>query len=152
MVEMIKDRKGSAVLEGRRDILSNLIRASMENSVPQKGFDFTHRELLGNIFIFLFAGELFRFRYLRITLSCSRGHETTASVLSFAIALLAVHQDEQEELYKHIRSVVPDGRLPVCRRSCHDICSLYSIRPIKMFHNSLGFSRSSTRHCDFSLQ
>ena len=31
------------------------------------------------------------------------------------MALLATHQDEQEELYKHVRSVVPDGRLPVCR-------------------------------------
>ena len=152
MVKMINGRKESAVLEGRRDILSNLIRASMEESVPQKEFDFTHRDLLGNIFVFLFAGELFRLRYLRFPLSCSRGHETTASVLSFAIALLAIHQDEQKELYKHIRSVVPDGRLPVCRSSCHDICSLYPIRPIKMFHNSLGFSRSSTRHCAFSLQ
>jgi cytochrome P450 len=37
--------------------------------------------------------------------------------LSYAVALLAVHQEEQEELYKHIRSVVPDGRLPVRRRN-----------------------------------
>ena len=35
------------------------------------------------------------------------------------MALLATHQDEQEELYKHIRSVVPDGRLPVCRGNFH---------------------------------
>ena len=31
------------------------------------------------------------------------------------MALLATHQEEQEELYRHVRSVVPDGRLPVCR-------------------------------------
>jgi len=57
-------------------------------------------------------------------LSCVQGHETTASVLSFTIALLATHQEEQEELYKHVRSVIPDGRLPVRRSSCHGICSL----------------------------
>jgi len=75
--------------------MSNLIRASMEQSIPRKDFNFTHRDLLGNIFVFLFAG-----------------HETTASALSFAIALLATHPEEQEELYQHVRSVVPEGRLP----------------------------------------
>ncbi len=40
------------------------------------------------------------------------------------MALLATHQEEQEELYKHVRSVVPDGRLPVRRGSYHGICSL----------------------------
>ena len=118
MLEMIEDRKTSAVLEERRDLMSNLIRASMEKNGLQKDFDFTHRDLLGNIFIFLVAGKLFRLRYLRLfALNYGKGHETTASVLSSAIALLATHQEEQEELHKHIRSVVPDGRLPVCRGS-----------------------------------
>jgi cytochrome P450 len=36
------------------------------------------------------------------------------------MALLATHQEEQEELYKHVRSVVPDGRLPVRRGSSHN--------------------------------
>jgi len=57
-------------------------------------------------------------------LSCGQGHETTASVLSFAIALLATHKEEQEELYKHVRSVVPEGRLPVRRDHCYDIYPL----------------------------
>ena len=59
MLEMIEDRRGSAVLEERRDLMSNLIRASMEKTVPQKDFDFTPRDLLGNIFIFLVAGKVF---------------------------------------------------------------------------------------------
>jgi len=63
MIEMIEDRKESAGLEDRRDLLSNLIRASMEEDVTQKDFGFTHRDLLGNIFVFLFAGRLFRFGY-----------------------------------------------------------------------------------------
>jgi len=85
-------------------------------------------------------------------LSNDQGHETTASVLSFAIGLLATHQEEQQELYEHVRSVVPDGRLPVRQGSCHGLCSLYSIRRIKTFRNSRGFSRSSMRHYAFSLQ
>jgi len=59
MLEMIEDRKGSAVLEERRDLLSNLIRASMEKSDSEKDFEFTHRDLLGNMFIFMLAGKLF---------------------------------------------------------------------------------------------
>ena len=58
MLEMIEERKGSAVLEERRDLLSNLVRASLENGDPQKDLEFTHRDLLGNIFLFLIAGEL----------------------------------------------------------------------------------------------
>ena len=54
-----------------------------------------------------------------LQLNCGEGHDTTASILSFAVALLATHQEEQEELYGHIRSVVPDGRLPVRRDSNH---------------------------------
>ena len=59
MLEMIEDRKGSAVLEERRDLLSNLIRASMAKGDSPGDSGFTHRDLLGNIFVFLLAGELF---------------------------------------------------------------------------------------------
>jgi cytochrome P450 len=40
------------------------------------------------------------------------GHETTAHTLCFTFALLALYPDEQEKLYKHILSVLPDGRFP----------------------------------------
>lgn len=39
--------------------------------------------------------------------------QTTAHTLGFAFGLLALHPDEQEKLYQHILSVLPDGRLPV---------------------------------------
>jgi len=58
MLEMIEERKGSAAVEERRDLLSNLIQASSQNNESQKDFEFTHRDLLGNIFIFLLAGKL----------------------------------------------------------------------------------------------
>jgi hypothetical protein len=151
MLEMIEERKGSAVLEERRDLLSNLIRASLEKNDSPNDFEFTHRDLLGNIFILLIGGKLLASSTLNVSLSRDRGQESTASALSFAIALLATHQEEQEELYKHVRSVVPDGRLPVCRGCYHDICSLYPVRPITTFRGSLGFLRSSMRHYGFSL-
>ena len=67
MLEMIEDRKGSAFLEERRDLMSNLIRASMEKIDPQKDIEFTQSDLLGNIFIFLIAGKLFHLRYISFT-------------------------------------------------------------------------------------
>jgi cytochrome P450 len=58
MLEMIEERKSSAVLEERRDLLSNLVRASLEKNDSPKDFEFTHRDLLGNIFMILIAGKL----------------------------------------------------------------------------------------------
>jgi hypothetical protein len=31
--------------------------------------------------------------------------------------MLAVHQEEQEELYKHIHDILPDGRPPVSAKA-----------------------------------
>jgi len=73
MLEMIEDRKASAVLEERRDLLSNLIRASMEKSDSPGDSGFTHRDLLGNIFVFMVAGELFALSSPDVSIElCSR--------------------------------------------------------------------------------
>jgi cytochrome P450 len=39
--------------------------------------------------------------------------QTTGHTLAFALANLALHQDEQEVLLNHVQSVLPDGSLPV---------------------------------------
>jgi hypothetical protein len=152
MLEMIEDRKGFCGLRGETGLTVQFDSSLNGEERFSKGLRVHTSRLAWEHFYLSVAGKPFASSTLDFPLSCGRGHETTASVLSFAIALLATHQEEQEELYKHVRSVVPDGRLPVRRGSCHDICSLYPIRPIKMFHDSLGFSRSSTRHYAFSLQ
>ena len=41
------------------------------------------------------------------------GLQTTAHTLCFALGLLALHQDEQQRLFKHIESVIPEGKTPV---------------------------------------
>jgi len=58
MLEMVEERKGCAAIEERQDLLSNLIRASLDKNNSRKDFEFTHRDLLGNIFVFLVVGKL----------------------------------------------------------------------------------------------
>ncbi|OBZ67577.1 hypothetical protein A0H81_12404 [Grifola frondosa] len=93
MVEMVQARKTGEKKEERYDLFSNLLDANEEESEGQAKL--SDGELIGNIFIFLIAG-----------------HETTAHTLAFTFALLALYPDEQEILYRHIKSVLPDGRRP----------------------------------------
>ncbi|KAL2919019.1 hypothetical protein HK105_201289 [Polyrhizophydium stewartii] len=51
----------------------------------------TEQELVGNMFIFLFAG-----------------HETTADALNFSLALLAINQNAQQRLYDEVKTVIGD--------------------------------------------
>jgi len=79
MLELIEERKSSAALEERRDLLSNLIRVSLEKNDSPKDFEFTHHDLLGNIFIFLVAGKLLASQYYTLEIfielwSRSRNH------------------------------------------------------------------------------
>lgn len=86
MEEMVRQRQEEGQ-GNNHDLFSNLIEANQaEDDGAQK---LTEQELIGNIFIFLVAG-----------------HETTAHSLTFAFALLALHPEEQENLYQHVLSVL----------------------------------------------
>ncbi|GAD94779.1 conserved hypothetical protein [Paecilomyces variotii No. 5] len=63
-------------------------RQAMQNKRP----GLSDEEVLGNVYIFSIAG-----------------HETTATTLRFALVLLALHQDIQDELYDEISRVLSDG-------------------------------------------
>ncbi|GBE81403.1 hypothetical protein SCP_0311320 [Sparassis crispa] len=93
MVEMIRARKTSEKEEERYDLFSSLLDANEDELDGQTKL--SDSETIGNIFIFLIAG-----------------HETTAHTLAYAFIMLALYQDEQEILYQHIKSVLPDGRIP----------------------------------------
>nr|BAL05196.1 cytochrome P450 [Phanerodontia chrysosporium] len=93
MLEMIQARRSSEKKEERYDLFSNLLDASEDESDGQARL--ADEELLGNIFIFLLAG-----------------HETTAHTLAFTFGLLALYPEQQDKLYKHIKHVIPDGRIP----------------------------------------
>ncbi|KAG2144406.1 cytochrome P450 [Suillus bovinus] len=94
LTEMIHERQVSQQ-EYHHDLLSSLLSANDDDNLSKDEVKLSDSELIGNIFIFLVAG-----------------HETTAHTLSFAFALLALHPDKQEEMYQHIKRVLPDGRIP----------------------------------------
>ncbi|KAJ3568392.1 hypothetical protein NP233_g5745 [Leucocoprinus birnbaumii] len=91
MGEMIVERRHQDLQE-KHDLLSDLLRAeSGENSEES----LSDQEILGNMFFLLVAGQ-----------------DTTAHTLTCVLALLAIYQDEQDKLFHHIKTVIPDGRVP----------------------------------------
>jgi len=93
MTEMIERRRNSEKKQERYDLFSSLLDANDDES--DGTIKLSDSELMGNIFVYLIAG-----------------HETTAHTLAFTFIMLALYQDEQEILYQHIQSVVPEDRIP----------------------------------------
>ncbi|PCH40705.1 cytochrome P450 [Wolfiporia cocos MD-104 SS10] len=96
MEEMIQSRRSGESLGGN-DLITCLLKAN-DDGVSKGAAHLSDSEVMGNIFAFLVAGAIPNF--------------TTAHSLAFALILLALHQDEQRALYQHIKSVLPDGRVP----------------------------------------
>ncbi|CEL53246.1 hypothetical protein RSOLAG1IB_06212 [Rhizoctonia solani AG-1 IB] len=86
--EMISSRRadntpgGQTKFEGQHDLFNQLIVAHDDSN------RLSEEELLGNVFLFLFAG-----------------HETTAHSLSFALGLLALYPDEQRKAFEQIQGL-----------------------------------------------
>ncbi|KAG8709982.1 hypothetical protein FRC09_000369 [Ceratobasidium sp. 395] len=70
------------------DLFSVLLAASDEDA-KQEGKGLTDDEVIGNTFFLMFAG-----------------HETSANTLAFALGMLAVHSDVQQEVYNEIKQVM----------------------------------------------
>ncbi|CCM03425.1 uncharacterized protein FIBRA_05556 [Fibroporia radiculosa] len=83
--------------ESGRDIFSLLVRANELNARSAQDWKMmlTDNELISNVFLLLFAG-----------------HETTAHTLAATFALLAVHQDVQDDIHRQIIDVVGPDRDP----------------------------------------
>ncbi|KAL4876526.1 cytochrome P450 [Aspergillus karnatakaensis] len=83
--------------EGKHNLLERLVRSRREgqdqeaggNSTGKRNPGLTDAEVLGNVYIFSLAG-----------------HETTATTLRFALVLLALHGDVQEEMGAEIQNVL----------------------------------------------
>lgn len=82
-------RKGEAVDE---NLLTALITAQEEVD-PKAGRKMRDEEVMGNLFIFLFAG-----------------HETTANTTHYALLLLALNQDIQAQLHAEIDSITASAK------------------------------------------
>lgn len=87
----------------RHDVFSMLVHANEEEG-GKLPLDDT--ELIGNVFILLFAG-----------------HETTAHTLAATLGLLALHQDIQEDILQHILDIVGPTREP----TFEDYDALYKV-------------------------
>nr|BAL05101.1 cytochrome P450 [Phanerodontia chrysosporium] len=88
MRELIEKRRAEMAQKApeRTDILSAMIKSSESEGK----FSMDDSELVGNTFLLL-----------------SAGHDTVAHTLDAAFALLALHQDFQEEVYQELLEVMP---------------------------------------------
>lgn len=60
--------------------------------------------------------------------------QTTAHTLCFTFGMLALYQDEQDKLYEHIKSVIPDGSIPVSAlRVCIGLIQLHLTTRLRMY-------------------
>ncbi|KLO08417.1 cytochrome P450 [Schizopora paradoxa] len=111
--ELIDERRTSEKEETRFDLFSNLLAANDQWGDESSNSKLSNEELIGNVFILLLAG-----------------HETSANILSFALGLLALHPGEQDDLYQHIVSILPDGRNPAIEDMnllTHNLAVIYEI-------------------------
>jgi cytochrome P450 len=102
-----------------------MIKANYESSPGDSktetspGATLTKREILGNAFIFLFAG-----------------HETTANSIHYSIVLLAMHLAKQRHLQSDIDSIV--GSKPTSQWSYYDdMPRLFNTMPGAVIHEEL---------------
>ncbi|OAX31726.1 cytochrome P450, partial [Rhizopogon vinicolor AM-OR11-026] len=95
LTEMIQERKRSQLKADNEDLFTSLLAANDDENLLKDEVKLNDSELIGNIYMLMVAG-----------------HETTGHSLAFALALLALYPDKQEELYQHIKRVLPDGRIP----------------------------------------
>lgn len=75
---------------GTGNLITSLIRSSQESKGHSRGLD--EKEVLGNVFIYSFAG-----------------HETTAAALTYSLLMLAAHPEYQSWLREEIDAVIGDG-------------------------------------------
>ncbi|KAL5342476.1 cytochrome P450 [Aspergillus crustosus] len=84
-------RKAEMSGEDTHNLLERLVRSrrEKEEEASKSNPGLTDAEVLGNVYIFSLAG-----------------HETTATTLRFALVLLALHQDVQDDLFTEIHNVL----------------------------------------------
>ncbi|KAJ3021587.1 UNVERIFIED_CONTAM: hypothetical protein HDU68_009539 [Siphonaria sp. JEL0065] len=82
-----------SVFDKPKNLLQMLSKAAKEEKIDAAKL--SRSELKGNSFFFLLAG-----------------HETTAGTLTFALGLLALHQEKQETLFNKTKQAIGDATLP----------------------------------------
>ncbi|KAJ7269943.1 cytochrome P450 [Mycena rebaudengoi] len=95
MREQIAERKARVAAGGdlSADAFTMLVKANQDESSK---YQLDDQELIGNVFVFMFAG-----------------HETTAHSFAATLGFMAIHPDVQDEVVEQIMSVVGSERDPV---------------------------------------
>lgn len=133
MHAQIADRKQEARsgAPSKNDVLSLLVRANEDGGK----YPLDDTELVGNVFLLLFAG-----------------HETTAHTLAATLGLLALYQDIQDEILQHILETVGPTREP----TFSDYDALYKVlaafqEAVRMFPAGSVMIRTPTEDTILSL-
>ncbi|KAF8135992.1 cytochrome P450 [Mycena galopus ATCC 62051] len=93
MKEQVAERKASvAAGDKRADAFTLMVKANQDESSK---YQLDDQELIGNIFLFLFAG-----------------HETTANSFAVTLGYMAIHEEIQNEVLEQIMSVLGPDRDP----------------------------------------
>ncbi|KAJ7686679.1 cytochrome P450 [Mycena rosella] len=94
MQDQVTERKAEVALGGdtRADAFTMLVKANQDEAGK---YQLDDRELIGNVFLFMFAG-----------------HETTAHSLAGTLGFMAIHEGIQNEVVEQIMSVVGRDRDP----------------------------------------
>jgi len=93
MQEQVTERKAEVSAGNTRaDAFTMLVKANQDEAGK---YQLDDQELIGNVFLFMFAG-----------------HETTAHTLAATLGFMAIHDEIQDEVLEQILSVVGTGREP----------------------------------------
>ncbi|KAJ3292473.1 hypothetical protein HK104_005281 [Borealophlyctis nickersoniae] len=96
LLEYIRTASEDKTARAKDNLLSSLVSSRSDPDV--KG-TLSESEVLGNVWIFMFAG-----------------HETTASTLAYAIALLGFYPEKQAKLHRFVDEVLK-GRIPTYKEA-----------------------------------
>ncbi|KAJ7100252.1 cytochrome P450, partial [Mycena belliarum] len=94
MQDQLTERKAQVAASGDTgaDAFTMLVKANQDESTK---YQLDDEEVIGNVFLLMFAG-----------------HETTAHTLAATLGFMAIHQDIQDEILEHIMSVLGPDRDP----------------------------------------
>jgi len=92
--------------------MSSWVRGSRPGVIGSADHDVSQQEIYS--YSYSQVGILQHYIGYSLNGTSTTGHETTAHSLGFTLALLAIHQNLQEKAFKELRSIVPEGDIPVC--------------------------------------
>ncbi|KAJ7100094.1 cytochrome P450 [Mycena belliarum] len=121
---------GGKVADMDAGLLRNLVEANMTETDDAQHKSLTDEEVLSNIFTFLLAG-----------------HETSAHSLCFAVGLLALYPDVQQQIFQEASNIWPDGCPTSASASSYKDYMPKLQYTLATFHETMRFFTPVARLC-----